>query len=532
MAKTSKTVPQKEKAPSSSCSSKSKTVLPPRIEESIEWYHGTVKDLSGWVRQLDLTCPYVKHVWRDLAKTHWEAKNHGLGEAVLMREPPHGEANTPKPAKEKKRKKKSPVESPKPKKAKVQKPKVDSAALTSKVAESHRAGGEEKDDSPLAHWGKRSVIASDLAESIVVEPKASKLEVADAFLPRAEEALEGGSNDVLESVGGQNISRAEGHSIDELGEPSSEAPQRQEKALIDPARVIDVGDSPPGPAFSPREIRDAHNREISDMGVSLRENDAFEGFFTGIREKPELNAPLIFEEAERLCKQAFAKSQAELTHYEEECRRLSLEADGLRALFTKKEEELHDLRARLEMLEQKDILMKEGLRGRDIEILGLKQHVDEIAAERDTLQWKLTSVEHHLQDAREDSHKYKDLFVNSVAALSAAKSEADALISSYREDAIATNARAKKALEDVYAGGIDLSVEIERVKALEEESAALLSFDDGSANGSANNSKDDEDEGEVPEREEAVDVPGVEGQAIEDTTSEGDPSSQVTPTAD
>lgn len=165
--------------------------------------------------------------------------------------------------------------------------------------------------------------------------------------------------------------------------------------------------------------------------------------------------------------------------------------------------------------------MREGLRARDIKILGLKQRVDEITFERDTLQGKLASVDHHLQDARVDSSKYKDLHTESVVALSTAKSEADAFISSYREDVAVTNARAKKlseeveleltrfleharfisrrkALEDVRARGIDLSNEIKRVKALEEESAALLSSDDGSASGSSSGSEDDEDEGEVP----------------------------------
>ncbi|XP_019241834.1 PREDICTED: uncharacterized protein LOC109221851 [Nicotiana attenuata] len=399
---------------------------------------------------------------------------------LLMREPSPGEVDTPKPAKEKKRKKKSPAESSKPKKAKVQKPKVDSAALTSEAAESPRAGGKEKDDFPLAPGASTS--ASDLAEPMAVEPKASKPEVADVIPPRADEALEGGSDDASESVDSQKISRVAGCSIDELEDPSSEVPMRHEKASIDPAGVIDVGNSPPGPASSPRKIRDAHNRGTSDAGASLEENDV----------------------------------------------------DELKALFTKREEELHDLRARLDTLEKKDSLMREGLRARDIEILGLKQRVDEMASERDTLQGKLTSVEHHLQDARADSSKYKDLHAELVAALSVAKSEADALISSYREDAAAANAQARnrQALEDVHVGGIDLSAEIERVKALEEESTVLLSFDDDSASGSASGLEDDENEGEVPEGEEAINIPGVEGQAVEGSTSEGAPSGQVTPAVD
>ncbi|XP_070002693.1 uncharacterized protein [Nicotiana sylvestris] len=185
-----------------------------------------------------------------------------------------------------------------------------------------------------------------------------------------------------------------------------------------------------------------------------------------------------------LYNQTFAKSQAELTHCVEECRRLSSEVDELRALFTKKEEELHGLRACLETLEKKDALIREGFRARDIEILGLKQRVDEITSERDTLQGKLTSIEHHLQVVKEDSSKYKDLHAESFAVLSIAKSEMDALMTSYREDVAAANAQSKK--------GIDLPAEIKRVKALEEESACLLSSDDGSAS-STTSGLDDED---------------------------------------
>nr|XP_009782864.1 PREDICTED: intracellular protein transport protein USO1-like [Nicotiana sylvestris] len=180
---------------------------------------------------------------------------------------------------------------------------------------------------------------------------------------------------------------------------------------------------------------------------------------------------LLGFQATVLYNQAFAKSQDKLTHYEEECMRLSSEADKLRALFTKKKEELRDLKAHLEtmsrertdlaeQLEKKDILMREGLRARDIEVLGLKQHVDEIASARDTLQGKLTLAEHHLHDARADSSKYKDLHAESVAALFAVKSEDDALISSYREDAATANAGAKKVSE---------VAELELTRALEHD---------------------------------------------------------------
>lgn len=51
-----------------------------------------------------------------------------------------------------------------------------------------------------------------------------------------------------------------------------------------------------------------------------------------------------------LYNQAFAKPQAELAHYEEERRRLLSEDDMFRALSTKKEEEICDLRVHLETM--------------------------------------------------------------------------------------------------------------------------------------------------------------------------------------
>ncbi|XP_019229659.1 PREDICTED: uncharacterized protein LOC109210662 [Nicotiana attenuata] len=252
-----------------------------------------------------------------------------------------------------------------------------------------------------------------------------------------------------------------------------------------------------------------------------------------------------------LSNQAFSKSQAELAHCEDEFRMLASELNELKALSAQKKGELGDLRAHLErmsrewtdleeQLKQRDDLMREDLRVRDTEILGLKQRMDEVSSNKETLREKLTSVEHQLQGAKGESRKYKDLHAESVAELSAAKFDVDALISSYRKDVTAANARARKAseeakleaLEDVYAGGIDLSAKIKRVKALEEESTVLLSFDDGSTSGSTSGSEDDEDEGEVPEEKEVIDAPGVKGQAAEGTTSEGAPYGQVTSAVD
>ncbi|XP_019235697.1 PREDICTED: uncharacterized protein LOC109216025 [Nicotiana attenuata] len=71
--------------------------------------------------------------------------NTVLGKAVLMRSPPPGEEEIQKSAKDRKRKKETPAESPKPKRAKARKPRDDATVLTSAAAESLRAEGEDDD---------------------------------------------------------------------------------------------------------------------------------------------------------------------------------------------------------------------------------------------------------------------------------------------------------------------------------------------------------------------------------------------------
>lgn len=42
------------------------------------WYPGAVQNLPGWIKQLGSAFPYSECVWHDLAKTRWQAKNHGM----------------------------------------------------------------------------------------------------------------------------------------------------------------------------------------------------------------------------------------------------------------------------------------------------------------------------------------------------------------------------------------------------------------------------------------------------------------------
>ncbi|XP_070020680.1 uncharacterized protein [Nicotiana sylvestris] len=67
--------------------------------ETVAWFPGAVPDLEGWVQKLASTSPYAEHNWRGLDK--------GLRVSIDMRSPPTGEEETPKPSKEKRRKRRS-----------------------------------------------------------------------------------------------------------------------------------------------------------------------------------------------------------------------------------------------------------------------------------------------------------------------------------------------------------------------------------------------------------------------------------------
>ncbi|XP_070029183.1 uncharacterized protein [Nicotiana sylvestris] len=320
--------------------------------------------------------------------------------------------------------------------------------------------------------------------------------------------------------------------------PQKEKASRMTKGL---GEAVLMREPPPGEADIPKPTKEKKKKKSSDGSPKPKKAKVQKPEADLVASTREVAGSLCAEGEEsddcllalKLSNQALSKSQAELARCEDEFKKLVSELDELKALHAQKEGELGDIRAHLERIsreradldeQKKDDLIREELRVRDTENLGLKQCIDEVSCDKETLREKLTSVECQLQGARGEILKYKAIYAELVAELSAAKSEAAVLMSSYRKDVAATNARARKvskeaelklsralehtrlrsrkqALEDVYVGGIDLSAEIERTKALEEESAALLSSDDGSSSELTSGSEDDEDDGKVPEGE-------------------------------
>ncbi|XP_019265226.1 PREDICTED: uncharacterized protein LOC109242819 [Nicotiana attenuata] len=280
-----------------------------------------------------------------------------------------------------------------------------------------------------------------------------------------------------------------------------------------------------------------------DVETTHEGSDIFRECLAGVEDGPDPDAPFIFDEAQRLFRQAvlfhrqaFSKSRAELARCEAELRKLMEERDDHKRLYVQKEEEVRDLRVELakarqeqteliEKAQQKGELveqLRENLKMKEVETLGWKQHMNCLASEKDTLREQLTSIERQLQNAKEESlarsRTIEELEAKSAAELTKAKYQAEAFESSYRADAKAANTWAqeisiaaevklsraldharrqsrRETLEEVHARGFDLSTDIDKAKTLEDEAATLLCDGDDFASGSESG----EDENEVPE---------------------------------
>ncbi|XP_070029132.1 uncharacterized protein [Nicotiana sylvestris] len=164
-----------------------------------------------------------------------------------------------------------------------------------------------------------------------------------------------------------------------------------------------------------------------------------------------------------------------------------------------------------ELVEQ----LREELKVKEAETLGWKQHMDRFASRKDTLWDQPTSIEHQLQNSKEESlariRKIEKLEAKSAAELAKAKSEAEAFVSLRQPQ--------RETFQEVHTRGFDLSVDIEKAKTLDDEATALLSDDEDSSSGS----KSGGDEHEAPKEE----VP--EDTAPEDAAPEDMASKDVVP---
>ncbi|XP_070023169.1 uncharacterized protein [Nicotiana sylvestris] len=230
--------------------------------------------------------------------------------------------------------------------------------------------------------------------------------------------------------------------------------------------------------------------------------DIFCGCLTVVDDISDLDATIIFDEAQRL-----------LNQKKEEIRDLRAE---LATAHKKQTDLIKQVQQKAEKIEQ----LCEEAEMKEVETLGWKKNMDCLASEKDTAQAQLTSVECQLQIIREESldraKKIEELETRLVAELAKAafvakkaKADMEAVMAVYQADAKATNAQAKEifdaaqvrlsratkhakchsqreTLEEVHARGFYLTVNIENAKVLEAKAEAFLSDDDdsGSVSGS------------------------------------------------
>ncbi|XP_070046206.1 uncharacterized protein [Nicotiana tomentosiformis] len=333
-------------------------------------------------------------------------------------------------------------------------------------------------------------------------------------------------------------------------------------------------------SFFEEMIREARAlKTISIKGGHGRE-DPFHDYFTGVENATVLSdlevsrkdfgeASCLFDEASALPREACSRSRAELSRYEADLRTLTGERNALRLLCEQREQETKDLRVELteahqdqtDLTEQVMKILKthgfdSGLEANisisqlqqklemigqlreevDIikaEILGWKESMDRLAAEKEAARAQLSSAESQLQGMRERSsvqaRKIEELEARLASELAKAKSEAekakaeaDTFVVVYPADAEAAQVQAREAaetaqtraywvvehakcqsrretLEKIHARGYDLTEEIKKTKELEADARALASdnYDD-------NESKSGSESGEEFDGEETA----------------------------
>ncbi|XP_019228756.1 PREDICTED: uncharacterized protein LOC109209867 [Nicotiana attenuata] len=548
MAKTSKTVPKKEKASSSSASRPAKPVVPPTLEEitpgdciikkdfATAWAPLAVPDLEDWVRKLAATSSYDKRKWRELAKGQWEAKNHGeclfivstfsyileafflahacharLGDVSEKRPDPPGEEtkpSNPKSEKDKKRKR-------------VSKPEDPQVAEPSELDTSSRA-----EDAPKGEIGK-----APTSPEVEIDP-----------LP---------STTIPEGV-------------------YAETPNDNENAPSEELEATTTGHSLSLPTYFEGAIEEANAMPKPDPNKII-EGDPFQGCYARIEDANDFNdASSLFEEAQRLLIRAIAKFRTELSQCEAELKKVSGEEKALRFLCGQREEELKDLRTTLAKAQKSEseldeqvtaILTKFGLLGPTLEaktsisqlqqkldMIGQlrgevdrvradcqqwKKNIDQLAAEKEDVKAQLASAEAQLRGAEAKSldqarevegleaeiAKARIEAAQAKAEAAQAKAEAektkvaaDKSIAIYIREATTVQAELREAsdrarrrnglakcrarretLEEIRAQGFDLADEIAEAQARESDARFLVSSDDedvGSVPGFYNNEEE------------------------------------------
>ncbi|XP_070041189.1 uncharacterized protein [Nicotiana tomentosiformis] len=291
----------------------------------------------------------------------------GLGKDAVMR-PLSGEEETsiptPKLAQDKKRKKTSTSEDPKPKKKKARKSKEEDEE-------------EEEDDSGLV---ARVGISTEA-------PKATE-SVKAAETPSRDEEVSG--RDLGKVPESSRIEDASHHNEPTVGMvvgAGLEAPRDGENAPSDPLGDIEMRGSSLLPSFFEEMIQEARALKTPSIEGAHGREDPFRDYFTGVEDATGLSdlevsrkdsggVSSLFNEAQKALnrastfyREAFSRSQVELSRYEADIQRLTKERNALNLLGGQKEEKIKDLRA-------EETLEEIHARGFDLtdEIIKAKEH--------------------------------------------------------------------------------------------------------------------------------------------------------------
>ncbi|XP_070050430.1 uncharacterized protein [Nicotiana tomentosiformis] len=419
MAKTSKTVPQKEKASfSSSRSSGGKAPVEPLPHE---YFPG-----------LCLT------------------KN-----AILR--PSSGEEETkspvPKPGEDKKRNTASQYEDPKPKPRRVRRKVI---ALTMHSVQNLRDEEEEKEKNTSA-----PTVRPRKAVEVI---KPSETMTAAKIKPRIEEASKNKSGEDPKLPEVETVSQPSATTLDGAG---SETPKIDQSIPSDLLGTMIAGHLPSLPTFSEEALREARELKTHVIGRGSSVGDPFRDCFTRGDDASDISdASILLEEAQRLLSRAFAKFRDDLSHCETELQKVSEERNTLKLLCGQKDETIKDLQADLAKAREEEAEIDKQLQQKveRIELLRgevdqvkdncdrWKENMDRLAAKKETTLAKLSSAEVQLWGIKEKSSAQAKRIEKLEIGLAEAKAEIektkvmpDKSIAMYRADAEAAQIQLKEA---------------------------------------------------------------------------------------
>ncbi|XP_070036152.1 kinesin-like protein KIN-14N [Nicotiana tomentosiformis] len=423
MAKTSKTIPQKEKA--SFFSSRPSDDKAPVEPLPHEYVHGPC-----------------------------------MTKDVILR-PSSGEEETkspvPKPGKDKKRKIISLSEDPKLKPRRVRRKVI---ALTMDSVQKLR-DEEEENASALTVRPKDTVEVT----------KPSEPTTAAKIKPRVEEASKKkmGEDPELQKV--EIVSRPSATTPNRAG---SETPKIDQSVPSDLLETITADHLPSLPTFSEEALREARELKTRDIGGGSSVGDPFRDLFTGVDDASDISdASILLKEAQRL----LSRFRADLSQCETELQKVSEERNALKLLCGQNDETIKDLQADLAKAREEEAELD-----KQVSILLIKYGLD-LTVEANTLLSQLQQKVERIELFRGEVNQVKadcDRWKENMDRLAAEKETSLAKLSSTKVQLRGIKEKSSapaKRIEELETGLAEAKAEIEKTKVMEDKSIAMYRTD-------------------------------------------------------